>query len=258
VKVPDIYAYDLVQGFYCQQDFGDNLFSDELNLSTADNLYKKALDCLPSIQSCQSIDQKPLPIFDRAMVEREFLLFTDWLLNKYLALELTSEQRLMVQDSLDIISHQFLSQPTAGVHRDYHSRNLMLLVNNEVGVIDFQDAVIGPITYDAVSLLRDCYQAWPVEKVVQWLKAWHQTNFSEYDWAQLLVWFDFTGLQRHIKASGIFARLYLRDNKSVYLGDIPRTLQYIIDIAAKYPQLRPFSEFVASVVLPAVRSQREK
>ena len=151
-------------------------------------------------------------------------------------------------------------QPQVCVHRDFHSRNLMVLSNNEIGVIDFQDAVIGPITYDLVSLLRDCYIYWPAEKVQQWLALFHARAQSsgllgDVTEEQLTRWFDLMGLQRHLKVLGIFARLALRDGKDAYLGDIPLVMHYVLTVSKAYPELKGFSDWFETQVLPVAKSQ---
>ncbi|WP_199271692.1 aminoglycoside phosphotransferase family protein [Paraglaciecola sp. L3A3] len=257
VLVPEVYCYDLQHGFYCQQDFGDRQFSQALNEQTCTQLYQKALACIPAIQSCLATASGSLPLYDHAFVQRELTIFTEWLLDEYLKLPLSSEQSLLINNTFQFLTEEFLSQPVAGVHRDFHSRNLMLIEQDEIGVIDFQDAVVGPITYDAVSLLRDCYQMWPVNLVDTWLQQWHAEFYAEYDWRQFKRWFDFTGMQRHIKASGIFARLHLRDHKSVYLYDIPRTLGYLVTVGRSYAELTAFSEFIENTVLPSVTTKQK-
>ena len=252
VKVPEIYAYDLEQGFYLQQDFGQRLFSDFLTLDSCDRLYTKALACIPIIQACIATDQAPLPTYSGAFIDREFSLFTDWLLEKHLQLSLTDAEQNMLVKVFDSIKKSCLTQPMVGVHRDFHSRNLMLLADDEIGVIDFQDAVIGPITYDAVSLLRDSYQDWPAAKVQQWLQNWHAEYYVQYPWTEFKMWFDCVGMQRHIKIAGIFARLFIRDDKPGFLNDIPHTLQYLIDEASQYPEYAEFASFVGERVLPQV------
>lgn len=254
VNVPEVYAFDLALGFYCQQDFGDKQFSQALNTQSCHQLYKKALACIPAIQLCQTTIKGELPLYDHAFVDRELEIFTQWLLDEYLQLSLTTSQQSMLESTFAYVTQIFLSQPKVGVHRDFHSRNLMLLEDDSVGVIDFQDAVVGPITYDGVSLLRDCYQKWPAEMVNIWIREWYQEYYAEYDWETFKTWFDLTGYQRHIKASGIFSRLFLRDQKAVYLHDIPRTLEYLIEVGRDYPKLAGFSKFVSDMVLPAVIS----
>ena len=252
IKVPEIYAYDLAQGFYIQQDFGDRLFSDFLTVDSCDQFYSKALANIPLIQSCLSTVKGLLPAYDAVLIDRELCLFTDWLLDKYLQLSLTDAEQKMLSNVFDSVKNSCLIQPMVGVHRDYHSRNLMLLEDDEIGVIDFQDAVIGPITYDAVSLLRDSYQNWPQAKVNAWLQNWHTEYYAQYPWAEFKMWFDSVGMQRHIKIAGIFARLFIRDNKSSYLLDIPHTLHYLIDEASQYPEYSEFASFVRERVLPNV------
>ena len=252
INVPEIYAYDLAQGFYLQQDFGHRLFSDILTVDSSDLLYPKALANIPIIQSCLSTEKGPLPVHDDTFIDRELSLFTDWLLGKYLQLRLTDAEKNMLIKVFAEVKNACLIQPKAGIHRDYHSRNLMLLENDEIGVIDFQDAVVGPITYDAVSLLRDSYQDWPKVKVLQWLQNWHAEYYAQYPWAEFKMWFDCVGMQRHIKIAGIFARLCIRDNKPSFLADIPHTLDYLIDEASQYPEYSEFASFVRERVLPDV------
>ena len=250
LKVPEIYAYDLALGFYIQQDFGNRLFSDFLTVDSCDQLYGKALASIPLIQSCVSTEAGPLPAYNGALIDTELSLFTDWFLDKYLQLHLTNTEQNMLDKVFDAVKNSCLIQPMVGVHRDYHSRNLMLLKDDEIGVIDFQDAVLGPITYDAVSLLRDSYQDWPQVKVNEWLQNWHAEHYAQYQWAEFKMWFDCVGMQRHIKIAGIFARLCIRDNKPNFLSDIPHTLNYLIDEASQYPEYIEFASFVKERVLP--------
>lgn len=252
IKVPEIYAYDIAQGFYLQQDFGNRLFSDCLMVDSCDQLYPKALANIPIIQGCLATEKGPLPDHNGAFIDIELNLFTDWLLGKYLKLRLTDAEENMLKKVFDGIKKSCLVQPRVGMHRDYHSRNLMLLEDDEIGVIDFQDAVVGPITYDAVSLLRDSYQDWPKVKVLQWLQDWHAEYYAQYPWGEFKMWFDCVGMQRHIKIAGIFARLYIRDNKPSFLSDIPHTLDYLIDEASQYPEYSEFARFVRERVLPNV------
>jgi aminoglycoside/choline kinase family phosphotransferase len=250
IKVPEIYAYDLVQGFYIQQDFGDRLFSEFLTVESCDRLYAKALANIPIIQRCLSTEKGPLPAYDGVFIDRELSIFTEWLLDKYLQLHLAVSEKNMLSKIFDKVKKSCLIQPMVGMHRDYHSRNLMLLENDEIGVIDFQDAVVGPITYDAVSLLRDSYQDWPQEKVLGWLQNWHAEYYAQYPWAEFKMWFDCMGMQRHIKIAGIFARLFIRDDKPGYLLDIPHTLHYLINVASQDPEYFEFASFVRERVLP--------
>jgi aminoglycoside/choline kinase family phosphotransferase len=252
VSVPEIYAIDHNLGFYCLEDFGDDLFADALNSTSCHTLYTAALASLSNIQTCMSTDNGSLPRFDEALLAREFELFSHWLLEVHLDLQLSSEEKSLIEETFVYLQDAFLSQPQVGVHRDYHSRNLMLIEDERIGIIDFQDAVIGPITYDAASLLRDCYQSWPAALTYTWLKDWHTKYHSQYVWTEFKRWFDLTGMQRHIKASGIFARLCHRDGKKSYLQDIPHTLQYLCEVGSQYEQCREFSKLVESKIKPAV------
>jgi aminoglycoside/choline kinase family phosphotransferase len=252
LQVPDILAADHTLGFYCLNDFGDEQFAHQLNDLSCHQLYPKALALLPKIQLCTTTAQAPLPAYDHNLFNREFEIFTQWLLDVHLGYRTSTGQRTMLNDTFNVLADNFFEQPKVGVHRDFHSRNLMMLEDDEIGVIDFQDAVIGPITYDAVSLLRDCYRRWPDDWVSTWLAEFQQQFYPQYPLAKFTRWFDLTGMQRHIKASGIFARLHHRDGKSDYLGDIPRTLGYLVDIGKHYPELHAFAQFVEQEVLPSV------
>lgn len=254
VPVPEVLCADYELGFYCLEDFGDKQFADDLSLDNCRTKYTLALAHLPAIQSCVATQSSPLPEYDFALLEREFHLFSHWLVEVHLALKATEEEQQVMQTAFDFLRDEFMAQPKVGVHRDYHSRNLMDLPDAQIGIIDFQDAVVGPITYDAVSLLRDCYQDWPKQTVLELLEDFHQRFYAEYAWEQFKRWFDLTGMQRHIKASGIFARLCHRDGKKRYLDDIPHTLNYLIDVGAQYDELGDFVDFVTDRVKPAMEA----
>lgn len=251
VPVPLIYAIDHSLGFYCLQDFGDKLFAGALDPQRCHPLYREALSHLPKLQSCINTDAGRLPAFDEALLGREFELFSHWLLEVHLKLKFRTDELAMIERTFAFLRKNFFDQPQVGVHRDYHSRNLMLLTNDEIGIIDFQDAVVGPITYDAASLLRDCYQSWPAALVYTWLKQWHGEYYSQHPWPQFKRWFDLTGMQRHIKASGIFARLSHRDGKQAYLQDIPNTLQYLLEVGSQYADCSEFARLVETKIKPA-------
>lgn len=263
IMVPSVIDFSLEQGFMLLEDMGDRLFASaydsELGYDnkTIELLYSKALDALPAIQAVTDTQLGPLPPFDDALLDAEFYLFNHWLVEVHLALSLSDSDKQVLTDAQDRIRQVFKAQPQAGVHRDYHSRNLMLLGYSkvpEIGIIDFQDAVVGPITYDAVSLLRDCYIVWPNDMVEELLKKWHQTYFTQYPWSDFKYWFDIVGIQRHIKASGIFCRLCHRDGKQGYLADIPRTLSYITTVASEYPELQDFAQLIEQKILPAINT----
>ena len=185
----------------------------------------------------------------------EMSLFPDWLLNTHLRLELQASQRETLQRSFEALAHSALRQPAVCVHRDYHSRNLMVSCYHNPGILDYQDAVIGPLTYDLVSLLRDCYIAWPRSRVEHWVAGYfelaQQTGILRPELADertFLQWFDWMGVQRHLKAAGIFARLNHRDGKSGYLKDIPRTLGYVTDVCSRYPELEGLGDIAGRVI----------
>jgi hypothetical protein len=186
-------------------------------------------------------------------------LFRHWLLEKHIGLELTAETQGVLDDVFKLLANEALTQPKVFVHRDYHSRNLMTCrpdssgdFSGNPGVLDFQDAVCGPFTYDLVSLLKDCYIKWPGQQIQGWANNYYEQLAEEYpdiDKKQFVRWFDLMGVQRHLKASGIFARLYHRDGKSGYLVDIPRTLSYIVDLNEDYPELQGLIELIRRQVL---------
>lgn len=257
VYVPEIFHVDLEQGFIVLSDLGSESYLDMLNKSNADSLYGAALRSLAEIQIKANVED--LPSYDEEMLRREISLFTDWLLGQYLKIELEQEEQNALNQVFNLLVESALQQPQVFVHRDYHSRNLMF-INDDThyktpGIIDYQDAVNGPITYDAVSLLKDCYIDWPREKVVVWLNDFYTKHvlnkYSYKSFAQFLRDFDFMGVQRHLKASGIFCRLHLRDGKSGYLNDVPRTLNYITALEYNYPELNALVKLINKKVLPA-------
>ncbi len=251
VNVPRIYHQNLDDGFLVLEDFGSHSFLDKINPDNANELYSNALDGLLKLQTYTDIAGCALPRYDEALLQRELGIFEDWLIKQALGIEIP----LAIWDEVcNILVSSALEQPVTCVHRDYHSRNLMVLQDNSLGIIDFQDAVIGPVTYDLVSLLRDCYIAWPQTQVNLWMSQYYQklnqANIIACDLPQFTRWFDLMGMQRHLKAIGIFSRLNLRDGKSGYLNDIPRTLNYVMAQAQAYPELDGFHDFLQQHVLP--------
>lgn len=255
VNVPAIFAQDYAQGFYLQEDLGDRLLADELTALNCQKLYQQALQILPSIQGCVASNLGALPQFDLALLQRECHLFSHWLCEVHLQLHLSQAEQLLLQQTFAYIEKIFFAQPQVGVHRDFHSRNLLIDGQDQLRVIDFQDAVVGPVTYDAVSLLRDCYQMWADDVVEGLLQQHWQQHHSQHPWATFKHWFDITGMQRHIKASGIFCRLYHRDGKKGYLADIPRTLQHLVNVALRYPQFNAFVDFIQQRVITVLNGR---
>jgi aminoglycoside/choline kinase family phosphotransferase len=255
LNVPIIEQMDAEQGFLLLSDLGSVQYLSQLNEDSVDKLYADALDALLRLQSHGPRQANSLPPYDHELLWREMELFREWYLQHHLGLELNQEQYRLLDRTFETLAQSALEQPRVCVHRDYHSRNLMVTAENNPGILDFQDAVIGPVTYDLVSLLRDCYIAWPRERVESWaltyLQRAHEAGFvTETSETRLLRWFDWMGVQRHLKATGIFARLNYRDGKPGYLNDIPRTMAYVRDVASRYEALQAFNDFLQDV-LPA-------
>ena len=255
LNVPAVIDYDLEQGFLLLSDLGSRSYLDELNGDSVERLYGDALSALATIQTCIPGDAG-LPAYDRALLLKELELFREWLLGRHLGITPDAAQAAAINAAFSLLVDNALQQPQLCVHRDYHSRNLMVRQRNNPGILDFQDAVIGPVTYDLVSLLRDCYIDWPRAQVEDWALGYQQLALQSGilreehgDPVHFLRWFDLMGMQRHLKAAGIFARLNHRDGKSGYLGDIPRTLAYVVDVASRYDELAEFGVFVETQVM---------
>jgi len=260
VHVPEVLAADFDLGFMLLSDLGDDLYLPQLK-THADTLYQAALAELVRIQRCDAPDDYVLPAYDADKLRQEMQLCPDWFFTQLLGLELSSNENQRLQDVFARLVDSALEQPQVCVHRDYHSRNLMTLDNGRVGVLDFQDAVIGAVTYDLVSLLRDCYISWPDDHEEKWIGDYLQMALQYGLWQQADVpsyevfkrWFDWMGLQRHIKCVGIFSRLYLRDGKAGYLQDIPRTFTYLKKVCEEYPDFAEFNDWLDDVVVPAMQ-----
>ena len=249
VNAPAVLARDLKRGLLLLSDLGTELYLDALSEAPAvDRLYRDALAALREIQTADAALGADLPRYDHALLMREMELMPEWFLERHLGLKLTAAQRQMLDELFQALAQAAASQPAAIVHRDYHSRNLLVSAEHNPGIIDFQDAVWGPVTYDVVSLLKDCYIAWPAPRVHGWALEYRdgllQRGFEAGSAPQFLRWFDLIGLQRHIKVLGIFARLYYRDGKSGYLKDLPRVLDYTRATAAAYPETAAFAKFL--------------
>ncbi|MCD6045284.1 MAG: hypothetical protein K0R48_447 [Gammaproteobacteria bacterium] len=253
LNVPQLYHVDLALGFILMNDLGDTWLWHEALRPNSHLLYQNAINDLFILQQQKS--PRALPSFDAAFMAKELSFFTQWFLQGYLRLSLSStEQKLLDHTFLQLI-HMAESQPYYFTHRDYHSRNLMVLADNKIGILDFQDAVLGPITYDLVSLLRDCYVTLNPTHLQQHLAYYFQKAVSSgllhnHDFAQFQKWFDWMGIQRHLKAIFIFARKLLRDNNSNFLSYIPRTLNYVTTISAHSTELAAFHAFLQSRIVP--------
>lgn len=244
VLVPELVAINEAQGFLLLNDFGDDVLLQHLNENTADNYYTLAIDTIDVMQNGIK-DTATLPEFDRAHMLNEMRVCPEWFLKGYLGLEITHAEHDVLESSMNWIANEVYKQPQVFIHRDYHSRNLML-VGDRLGVIDFQDAMRGPFTYDLVSLLKDCYISWPRQRVLNWLRYFHANNAhaSSMSYETLVRAFDLCGIQRHLKVLGVFSRLYLRDHKPGYLKDLPLTLNYVNDVAEIYEELVPLQRLM--------------
>ncbi len=252
IAAPVVHHSDLEQGFLCVSDLGDDSLLSRLNDNSVSAWYWQALQLLPQLTNIKL----ELPVFDAEFMARENSIFPEWLLGQHLQLTLTAAEKALLAETFALLTTNNLQQPQVVMHRDFHSRNLMVLADESLAVIDFQDMVLGPLTYDAVSLLKDCYCRWPDAVIEQGVAQAYQLYsesglLSDVPYAQFVQWLDLTGMQRHLKAAGIFTRLYHRDGKSGYLKDIPRTLGYVRDVAARYPQLAAFAAWLEQRVLPA-------
>ena len=257
LNVPRVLAQDLEQGFLLLTDLGRRQYLQQLGPDTAATLYADALDALLILQS-RGPGADALPPYDKRLLTAEMDLFRQWFLNRHLGLKLDAAAQRMLDAAFAFLAAAALEQPRVCVHRDYHSRNLMVTARDNPGILDFQDAVHGPVTYDLVSLLRDCYIAWPPERVRHWALSYYKMalqagvfNRRQADEEQFLRWFDLMGAQRHLKAVGIFARLSHRDGKPGYLADIPRTLAYARAVCGRYSALRGLGDLLDRINMGA-------
>ncbi|OTG83013.1 aminoglycoside phosphotransferase family protein [Acinetobacter sp. ANC 4648] len=252
VRVPHIIAKDLAQGFLLLEDFGDVLLSTRLDDQTVDSHYAQSFKQLIQLQSIDGLGHFPTYSYEKLMTEMELL--TAWLLPS-LKIEPTKEEQALIKRTFAILANAALAQPQVIVHRDFHSRNLMILENEtEQGVIDFQDAVIGADTYDLISITRDAYVQWNADRVYQWFKTFYdllpESAQQERNFEQFKRDADLMAIQRHIKILGIFVRLFERDGKSGYLKDLPRVMWYLLEESKPYAELKPFMQFVQQRVMP--------
>jgi aminoglycoside/choline kinase family phosphotransferase len=258
LNAPRIIEANLDDGFLLLSDLGTRQYLDVLQAdpSLAGGLYSDALTALVKMQKRGAAYQSLLPPYDETLLRFELSLFHDWLCGAHLGMTLSDDDERAWQQCCDLLVMNALDQPQVFVHRDYHSRNLMLTDEQNPGILDFQDAVEGPLTYDLVSLLKDAYLRWPAEQVWQWALEFYngiETEVRErVDEDQFRRYFELMGVQRHVKVAGIFARLNHRDGKSGYLADIPRTLSYIVEVAPRYAELEFLVNLIEERVLPGL------
>lgn len=241
VHVPRVIAQDLAQGFLLLTDLGNTTYLEALNEATAPDLYRDAMDALIRIQ--QSSRPGVFPAYDATLLTREMRLFPEWYVVKHLGTTLDDKQQTVLQQAFDGLNRNILAQGQVYVHRDYHSRNLMVCDDNP-GILDFQDAVYGAITYDLVSLFKDAYIRWEEEQVLDWVvRYWEKARKAglpvPQDISEFYRDFEWMGVQRHLKVLGIFARLYHRDGKDGYLKDLPLVMDYLRRACDRYIELRP-------------------
>lgn len=255
---PRIIDADIEQGFLRLTDLGDTQYLDALQADpeSAPLLYEDAIQALVTMQRKGTAYQALLPPYDEDLLRFELALFRDWLCGTCLRIEFSDDDEASWQATCELLVRNALEQPQVFVHRDYHSRNLMVADEHNPGILDFQDAVEGPFTYDIVSLLKDCYIKWPADQVLDWALEFRsslpEALLQQVDEEQFLRQFELMGVQRHLKAAGIFARLNLRDGKPGYMQDIPLALSYIVDIAPRFEALQPLLELLQTRVLPGL------
>ncbi|HTV85670.1 MAG TPA: phosphotransferase [Dyella sp.] len=241
LHVPAVYKTDLEQGFLLIEDLGSRLYLSSLNDTNADALYGDAMNALLRIQS--RMDYADLPPFDQGVVMRGLEVMPEWFLGRHLKHTPDHAEQQILDAAFEVLLANMLEQPRCFVHRDFHSRNLLIVEDNNPGIIDFQGALAGPITYDLASLLRDAYVAWPRDRVHAWVESYRlrlreaRILGDNVGPQRFLRWFDLTGMHRHIRVLGQFYRLWYRDGKSGYLADVPRVYHYVASVARSYPEL---------------------
>jgi N-acetylmuramate 1-kinase len=255
VHVPHVHEADVTRGLLLLEDLGTTLYLERLDAGDdPEPLYADALEALAAIQVRGREACAQLAPYGRAELAREMALMPEWFLARHLALALSAAETQLLAEACELLIREALAQPVVFVHRDYHARNLMVVSERNPGIVDFQDALRGPVGYDLVSLLKDCYIAWPRARVVGWVSAYRarllarggEAGASE---SEFLRWFDLVGVQRHIKVLGIFCRLWYRDGKPGYLPDLPRTLDYVRDTCARYAELGALGRFLEERVV---------
>jgi aminoglycoside/choline kinase family phosphotransferase len=263
VRVPTLYAADLERGFLLLEDLGDQLLLPALDADTANDYYTTAFDVLAQMAAVDGTNTG-LSDYDRSLLAEELSRFPVWFVQELLGYRPDAAEQALFDAFFTQLIESALEQPRVMVHRDFHSRNLMLHKDGGLAVIDFQDAVLGPVTYDPVSLLRDCYIQWPDQRVDEWALCYRDLLCSrgllaDIEDALFQRWFDWMGLQRHIKVLGTFARLYLRDGKPSYLEDLPLVILYVQKIVDRYasetPVFAQFGDWFSRQLSPLIKSQ---
>jgi len=257
LNAPRVLAADLAQGLLLLTDLGTSQYLEVLKTdqNRADELYSDAIDALVRLQQEGVQFHAELPPYDENLLRMELALFSEWLCGTHLDIQFSDNESQQWQAIADLLVTNALDQPFVFVHRDYHSRNLMVVDDNNPGILDFQDAVCGPYTYDLVSLLKDCYIAWPPSKVAKWASSFFRKCGNDPGTISedlFMRHFELMGVQRQLKAAGIFARLNHRDGKTGYMHDIPRTLNYVLEIAPRYEELDFLADLIVGRVMPCL------
>lgn len=253
IQTPKIFCHDLSLGLFQVEDFGDNLLFNYVTDAHIEKFLIKAVDVILKLQTIPTNALVNPQIFDGDFIQRELHLFSEWFISQYVELQLTSDQQLIMDETYRTIQEILLSQPYLSMHRDFHCKNIMVLPDQSLGILDFQDLMIGPVTYDLMSLLKDCYVTWPdstIEKLLQYFyqSAGQRFAFKNYD--DFVFYFDVSGLQRHLKVLGGFSKIYFTRANDFYLQYFDRILAYIVQVTAKYPQFDPFNRILTTVIIP--------
>lgn len=250
LNVPVVHALDRTQGFALLSDLGTHTYLSVLDDDNAGRLYQDALAALHRLQAASRERAGGFPEYDAVQLKREMELFREWFVPCRSGRRLDRGDHATIDATFELLTVSALEQPRVWVHRDFHSRNLMVVDAGNPGVLDFQDALLGPVTYDLVSLLRDCYIVWPEERIAQWLDDYYHAirpvlGAADPGPQRFTRWFDWMGVQRHIKVLGIFTRLFHRDGKANYLDDLPTVHAYVCEVCGRYPELQPFGHLLA-------------
>ena len=250
INAPRVYQADFTEGFMMLTDLGNQLYLDVLKSHDVELIERLYAEAFSVLRKMALINCAELPRYDEIRLQEEMNLFPGWFLTQQLSLSLSENENQMLEKVFGFLIENAIEQPQVFVHRDYHSRNLMVVTGDNPGVIDFQDAVSGPVTYDLVSLLKDCYWRFPRNQVVDWVETYRQDSSLDVGTEEFLRWFDLMGLQRHLKCVGIFSRLNLRDGKPDYLKDIPLVIEYILEVCDIYIEGAEFADWLRSHVIP--------